>query len=166
MTGRRSSFWLIKSYRASFCCRMIFHLLRFLVSFSICVVRLRVKARLTMLAKHSTLFGGVGRCLTSVGCVSVQGIQHHLTVLEFGTRSHDLITRAKMLDNVGWKVWTKSNFIQCCSTPSNTIQHRPTLFNMFDCAVQMGQTYCTQQRLIMFDQHVLCVWPKLLKWTG
>ena len=38
-------------------------------------------------------------------------------------------------------------------TSSNIVQHRPTLSNMFDCAVQMGQTLYAQQCLTnMFDQ--------------
>ena len=62
-----------------------------------------------------------------------------------------LIMRTKILDNVGWKVWTKSNFIQ----------HHPTLSSMFNCAVQTGQTCFVQQCLIMFDQRVWSVWTDL-----
>ena len=56
-------------------------------------------------------------------------IHHHPTILDFGTRTHDFVTRAKMLDDVGWKVWTKTNFIQSRPTPSS----------MFDRAVQTVQ---------------------------
>ena len=44
-------------------------------------------------------------------------------------------------------------FEQSSQTSFNIVQHRPTLSNMFDCAVQTGQTCCVQQCLIMFDQH-------------
>ena len=51
---------------------------------------------------------------------------HHPTILDFSTR-HEigvfLIMRTNVLDDVGWKVWTKSNFIHHRPTLSNTIQH-------------------------------------------
>ena len=54
-----------------------------------------------------------------------------------------------MLDDVGWKVWKKSIFIQ----------HRPTLSNMFNCAVQTGPTCCIQQCLIIAQ----CLWDVAIK---
>ena len=76
-------------------------------------------------------------------------IQHHPTMLDFSSR-HEITWRIfdhanENVDYIGWKVWTKSNFIQ----------HRPTLSNMFDCAVQTRQTCFVQQ---VFDN----VWPTCL----
>ena len=61
-------------------------------------------------------------------------IQHHPTMLDLSTR-HEIIvyffiTRAKMLNDKFDQSQTSSKFVQ----------HRPTLSNMVDCAVQMGQT--------------------------
>ena len=99
-----------------------------------------------MLVKHyPTLLDGVGRCLISVVLDAgvFKRIEHRQTMLDFSTR-HEimalfLITRTKMLDE---------KFEQN-QTSFNIVQHRPILSNMFDCAVQTGQT-----RPTMFDQHV------------
>ena len=67
---------------------------------------------------------GIWSLLDCVGCWSVQtnpipsnnvGFRYHAR--KYGVL---LITRAKMLDDIGWKGWTKSNFIQ----------HRPTCLNV------------------------------------
>ena len=51
----------------------------------------------------------------------------------------------KMLVNVGWKVWQKSNFIQKLPTWCNTAQHVPTW-----CLTKT--TYCGQQCWMMLSQ--------------
>ena len=116
-----------------------------ILTYSISTLVLLLKARSNgsnMLVKHyPTLLGGIGWCLISVGLCwmlecSNESMQYHPTMLNFSTR-HEMmayfwpLARTKMLDDVGWKGWTKSNLIQ----------HRSTLSNMFDCRVQMGQAY-------------------------
>ena len=98
---------------------------------------------------------GVWSVLDCVGCWSVQTNPKPSNNVGFQYQVRNccvfLITRTKMLDDVGWKVWTKSNSIQRC----------PKLSNMFDRTVQTGQTCCIQQWWIMFDQHVWSVWTGL-----
>ena len=119
-----------------------------------------LKARSNMIQHCLMVLDGVRSVLNSVGCWSLQtnptpsnnvGCQYR--VRNYGVL---LITRAKMLVDVGWKAWTKLNFIQ----------HRPTPSNMFDGVVQSGQTYCVRQCLIMFDQHAWSVWTGLIVTFG
>ena len=98
-----------------------------------------------ILAKHyPTLLGGVGRCLICVGlCWMLECANESNTIQQCWISVPGLmilITQAKMLDDVGRK--------------SNFIQHFPTLFNMFDCAVQTDQTCCVLLCFKMVDQHV------------
>ena len=106
-----------------------------------------------ILVKHyPTLLGYVvWSMLDCVECWSVQTnpATSNNVGFQYLARNYGIfLIETKMLDDVRWKVWTKSNFIQ----------HRPTLSNMLDCAVQMGQTLCVKQWLIMFDQHVWSIW--------
>ena len=88
--------------------------------FTVQMVEVRLNGS-NMLVKHyPTLLGGVGRCLISVGCWGVQtnptppnnvGFQYQ--VQNYGVF---LIMRTKLLDDVEWKVWTKSNIVQHCPT--------------------------------------------------
>ena len=95
-----------------------------------------------MLDKHyPTLLGGVGRCLVSVGCWSVQTNARSSKNVGFQYQARKysvfLITRTKMLDEMFEQSQTSSNIVRNC----------PTLSNMFDCAVQTGQRCCVQQCL-------------------
>ena len=92
-----------------------------------------------MLVKHyPTLLGGVGRVwsVLNAGVFNESNTIQQCWISVYQERNYDvfLITRTKMSDAVGCKVWTKLNFIK----------RRPTLSNMFDCAVQTGQTCCVQ----------------------
>ena len=103
------------------------------------------------------MLDGVWSVLDCVGCWSVQTNPTPSNNVGFQYQAQNygvfLITRTKMWDDVGWKVWTNSNFVH--PTSSNTVQRYSTLSNMFDCAVQTGKTYCVHSA--MFD-----VWPTCL----
>ena len=92
--------------------------------------------------------------LDCVGCWSVHtnptpsnnvGFRYHAR--NYGVL---LIMRAKMLDDVGWKVWTSQ-------TSSNIFQHYPTCLIVLFKRVQHDML-----RPTMFDN----VWPTWSVWTG
>ena len=83
-----------------------------------------------------------------------QPIQHHPTMLDFNTR-HEIMAYFWSRERKCWTMLDEK--FKQSQTSSNIVQHRPTLSNMFDCAVQTGQTCCVQQCL-MFDQQVWSVW--------
>ena len=106
---------------------------------------------LTLVKHYQTLLGGVGRCLISVGCWSVQTSRTPLTMLDFGTR-HEIMAFFWSRERKCWTMLDEK--FKQVQTSSKIVQHWLKPANMFYCAVQMGQTCCVQQCLIMFDQHV------------